>query len=117
MGSLCETLEAFCLKSKIEAIWRRNPAPYDDIIRRLHAEAAVFNAVYRCKNSTVPSYEKIIQTIKFLEENVFWRTNSLSMFANHKDPDVIRTVKICGNAVQQEKMISPINLNKLSRPQ
>ncbi|VDN96830.1 unnamed protein product [Rodentolepis nana] len=60
----------------------------------MHSEAAVFNAVYRCKNSSVPTEEKIHQTIKFLEENEFWRTNSLSLFANHKDPGVVRVVKI-----------------------
>ncbi|KAM3171252.1 hypothetical protein ACTXT7_016991 [Hymenolepis weldensis] len=94
MTNLCEILEAFCWRCKIHEIWKPNPSSSDDILRRMHSEAAVFNAVYRCKNSTVPTEEKINQTIKFLEENEFWRTNSLSLFANHKDPGVIRVVKI-----------------------
>ena len=93
MTSMCELLEAFCWKSKIQTIWKSKPEPHDDFLKRLHAEAAVFNAVYRCKNSTVPSYEKITQTIKFLEENDFWRTNSLSLFAGSSYQGVIRTVK------------------------
>lgn len=94
MASLCEVLEAFCWRCKIQAIWEHKPGPFNDILHRLHAEAAVFNAVYRCKNSTVPTAEKINQTIKFLEENDFWRRNSLSLFASYKDPYILRTVKI-----------------------
>ncbi|VDL63514.1 unnamed protein product [Hymenolepis diminuta] len=94
MTNLCEILEAFCWRCKIHEIWKPNPSSSDDILRRMHSEAAVFNAVYRCKNSTVPTEEKINQTIKFLEENEFWRTNSLSLFSNHKDPGVIRVAKI-----------------------
>lgn len=94
MANFAETLEKFCKKSKLQSIWKNRPDLFDQVVKRIHSEAAVFTAVNRCKSAACPSFEKINQTIQFLEQNDFWRLNALSLYSHTKDPNVIKTLKL-----------------------
>ncbi|BHF57550.1 hypothetical protein SprV_0100049200 [Sparganum proliferum] len=93
MTSLPEMLEKFCWRSKIQSIWKNEPDLFDEAITHIHSEAAVFDAIIRSKNATLPSWEKITQTIQFLEQNTFWRSNPFSLLTNFDDPQLALIVK------------------------
>ncbi len=94
MASFSETLEKFCRSSKVQSIWKSKTDPFDHVIKRIHSEAAVFDAVNRNKTTNSPPVEKINETIQFLEQNDFWRLNAFSLYANTKDPNILRTLKL-----------------------
>lgn len=86
-------LEKFCWNSKIQSIWKSKPDLFDNTITHIHSEAAVFDAIIHSKNAHLPSFENIAQTIYFLEQNTFWRTNPFSLFTNSNDPHLAKAVK------------------------
>ncbi|THD23768.1 hypothetical protein D915_005362 [Fasciola hepatica] len=85
MNTVVEMMERFCWKSKTRSVWKDQPDLLDDAMARIHSEAAVFDAIIRSKNTTVPSLEKIARTVKFLEQNSFWRSNLLSLVTGTED--------------------------------
>lgn len=89
MNTVVEMMERFCWKSKTRSVWKDQPDLLDDAMARIHSEAAVFDAIIRSKNTTVPSLEKITRTVKFLEQNSFWRSNPFSLVAGTEDDPVL----------------------------
>ncbi|CAL8075141.1 unnamed protein product [Calicophoron daubneyi] len=85
MSTVSEMMEKFCWKSKTRSVWKNDPDLFDDAMARIHSEAAVFDAIIRSKNTTVPSLEKISRTVKFLEQNSFWRSNPFSLVSGTDD--------------------------------
>lgn len=92
MNTVADLVERFCWKSKTRSVWRDDPDLLDEAVARIHSEAAVFDAIIRSKNTTVPSLEKISKTVKFLEQNSFWRSNPFSLVTGtENDPALVRT--------------------------
>ncbi|CAH8855081.1 unnamed protein product [Trichobilharzia szidati] len=91
MNTVDELMEIFCWKSKLRSVWKENPDLFDDAMARIHSEAAVFDAIIRSKNATVPPLEKIAKTVQFLKQNSFWRSNPFSLVTGtDDDPALIR---------------------------
>lgn len=90
MNTVAELVERFCWKSKTRSVWRDDPDLLDEAVAHIHSEAAVFDAIIRSKNTTVPTLEKISKTVKFLEQNNFWRSNPFSLVAGiDNDPALV----------------------------
>ncbi|TGZ71682.1 hypothetical protein CRM22_002514 [Opisthorchis felineus] len=94
MSTVSELVENFCWKSKTRSVWKDEPDLLDNAMARIHSEAAVTDAILRSKNTTVPSLEKISKTVKFLEQNSFWRSNPFSLVSGAEDdPAVARATR------------------------
>ncbi|KAG5451977.1 hypothetical protein CSKR_112042 [Clonorchis sinensis] len=94
MSTVSELVENFCWKSKTRSVWKAEPDLLDNAMARIHSEAAVTDAILRSKNTTVPSLEKISKTVKFLEQNSFWRSNPFSLVSGAEDdPAVARATR------------------------
>ncbi|KAF8570385.1 hypothetical protein P879_01624 [Paragonimus westermani] len=113
MNTVAELVEKFCWKSKTRSVWKDEPDLLDDAIARIHSEAAVFDAIIRSKNTTVPSLEKISRTVKFLEQNSFWRSNPFSLVTGTgDDPALARTTSL----LQMKSVRDLWNQNKTQKP-
>ncbi|KAA3680523.1 uncharacterized protein DEA37_0005675 [Paragonimus westermani] len=113
MNTVAELVEKFCWKSKTRSVWKDEPDLLDDAIARIHSEAAVFDAIIRSKNTTVPSLEKISRTVKFLEQNSFWRSNPFSLVTGTgDDPALARTTSL----LQMKSVRDLWSQNKTQKP-
>lgn len=71
--------------SKNKSVWKENFDSYDTLITRIHCESTAHDAIIRSKYSMIPSQSKIQKTIKYLEDNSFWRSNPFGIIAYDSD--------------------------------